>query len=96
MYKALNGISNINVDSYVDFYPDVDHYLFRKYDDLSLKKKMQEQIHSMIVFFFHRIVDSWNLLPYDTRRAVSVNIFQQKVKNFLLDNTLNQLSIVEF
>ena len=94
MYKALNGISN-NVDSYVDFYPDVDHYLFRKYDDLSLKKKMQEQIHSMKVFF-HRIVDSWNLMPYDTRGAVSVNIFQQGVKKFLLDNTLNQLSIVEF
>ena len=95
MYKALNGISNINVDSYADFYPDVDHYLFRKYDDLSLTKKMQEQIHSMIVFS-HRIVDSWNLLPYDTRRAVSVNIFQQGVKKFLLDNTFNQLSIVEF
>ena len=47
---------------------------------------MQEQIHSNI-FFFHRIVDSWNLLPYDTRRAVSVNIFNREVKRFLSDNT---------
>ena len=35
LYKALNGISNINIDSYVDFYSDADHYLFRKYHDLS-------------------------------------------------------------
>lgn len=53
-----------------------------------LKRNMQEQIHSNIVFF-HRIVDSWNLLPYDFRKAVSVNIFKRGVKKFLLDNTLN-------
>ena len=39
LYKALNGISNINIDSYVDFYSNADYYSFRKYDDLSLKKK---------------------------------------------------------
>ena len=38
-YKALNGISNINIDSYVDFYSNADHYSFRENDDLSLKKK---------------------------------------------------------
>ena len=39
LYKALSGISNINIDSYTNFYSDADHHLFRKYDDLSLKKK---------------------------------------------------------
>ena len=39
LYKALNGLCNINIDSYIDFYSDADHYSFRKYDDLSLKKK---------------------------------------------------------
>ena len=38
LYKALNGLCNINID-YIDFYSDADHYSFRKYDDLSLKKK---------------------------------------------------------
>lgn len=38
-YKAHNGISNINIDSYVDFYSNADHYSFRKNDDLSFKKK---------------------------------------------------------
>ena len=51
-----------------------------------LKRNMQEQIHSNIARFFHRIVDSWNLLPYDIRKAVSVNIFKRGVKKFLLDN----------
>ena len=45
--------------------------------------------------FFHRIVDSWNLLPYDTHKAVNVNIFKRGVKKFLSDNTFNQFSIVE-
>ena len=30
LYKALNGISDINIDSYIDFYSDADHYSFRK------------------------------------------------------------------
>jgi len=32
LYKALNGISNINIDSYIDFYSDADDYSFRKYE----------------------------------------------------------------
>ena len=48
---------------------------------------MQEQINSNTVFF-HRIVDSWNLLPYDTRKAINVNIFKRGVKKFLSDSTL--------
>ena len=87
-YKALNGISNINIDSYVDFYSDADHYSFRKYDDLSLKKKYA-RTNPLKYSFFHRIVDSWNLLAYDIRKAVSVNIFKRGVKKFLLDKTLN-------
>ena len=35
LYKAPNGLCNINIDSYIDFYSDADHYSFRKYDDLS-------------------------------------------------------------
>ena len=88
LYKALNGISNVNIDSYIDFYSDADHYSFRKYDDLSLKKKYA-RTNPLKYSFFHRIVDSWNLLPYDIRKAVSVNIFKRGIKKFLLDNTLN-------
>ena len=88
LYKALNGISNVNIDSYIDFYSDTDHYSLGKYDDLSLKKKYA-RTNPLKYSFFHRIVDSWNLLPYDIRKAVSVNIFKRGVKKFLLDNTLN-------
>ena len=92
--KALNGISNINVDSYVDFYSNSDHYSFRENDDLSFKKKYV-RTNPFKYSFFNRIVDSWNLQPYGTCRAVSVNIFKRGVKKFLSDNTLNQSSIVE-
>ena len=88
LYEAPNGLCNINIDSYIDFYSDADHYSFRKYDDLSLKKKYA-RTNPPKYSFFHRIVDSWNLLPYDTRKAVYVNIFKWGVKKFLSDNTLN-------
>ena len=88
LYKALNGLCNINVDSYIDFYSGADHYSFRKYDDLSLKKKYS-RTNPLKYSFFHRIVDSWNLLPYDTRKALNVNIFKQGVKKFLSYNPLN-------
>ena len=88
LYKALNGIININIDSYVDFYSDADHYSLRKYDNLSLKKKYA-RTNPLKYSFFHRIVDSWNLLPYDTRNAVRVNIFKGCVKKYLMDNTFN-------
>ena len=81
LYKALNGLCNINIDSYIDFYSDADHYSFRKYDDLSLKKKY-ERTNPLKYSFFHRIVDSWNLLPYDTRKAVNVNILSGELRSF--------------
>ena len=74
LYKALSRISDINIDPYIDFYSHADHYSFRKYDDLSLKKKYA-RTNPLKYSFFHRLVDSWNLLPYDTRRAVSVNMY---------------------
>ena len=59
-----------------------------KYDDLSLKKKYA-RTNPLKYSFFHRIVDSWNLLPYDTRKAVNVDIFKRGVEKFLSDNILN-------
>jgi len=55
LYKAFNGISNINIDSYIDFYSDADHCSFRKYDDLSLKKDYArlKTIKAMALSLFH-------------------------------------------
>ena len=53
-----------------------------------LRRNMQEQIHSNTVFS----QDSWlleSVLPYDTRKALNVNIFKRGVETFLSDNTLN-------
>ena len=44
-YKALNGLSNIKIDTYVDFYSNADRYSFRNYDELSLRRNMLERIH---------------------------------------------------
>lgn len=63
-------------------------YLLCNYDDLSLKKKYA-RTNPLKYSFFHRIVDSWNLLPYDTRKAASVDVFKRGVKKCLLDRALN-------
>ena len=34
-FKALSGITKIDISSYVDFYIDADRYSFRHYDILS-------------------------------------------------------------
>ena len=51
LYKALNGLCNINIDSYIDYYSDADHYSFRKFDDYLFRRNMQEQT-IQIQFFF--------------------------------------------
>jgi len=41
LFKALNGITNINVNSYVDFYfADQKSYISKHFDGLSLKKEI--------------------------------------------------------
>ena len=39
LYKALNGILDINVEPYVDFYKETDRYSFRHSDKLTLKMR---------------------------------------------------------
>ena len=39
LYKAPKGIIDINVEPYVDFYKETDHYSFRHNDKLTLKMR---------------------------------------------------------
>ena len=38
-----------------------------------LLKKKYARTNPLKYSFFHRIVDSWNLLPYDTRKVRLIN-----------------------
>ena len=69
LFKALNGITNININSYVpvDFYfADQISYISKHFDGLSLKKKYA-RTYVFKYSYFNRIVDSWNQLPRDIR-----------------------------
>ena len=66
----------------MDFYAKTDRYSFRHYDDLFLKKGYA-RINVLKYSFFHRIVNTWNLLPEVIRRATSVNSF--KARGFFMD-----------
>ena len=72
LYKALHGIIDIDVEPYVDFYKETDHYAFRHNDKLTLEYT-----------FFHRAVGKSNSLPLSIRKATSVNSFKALAKKFL-------------
>ena len=77
LFKALNGYMD------VDFYCQEDRYSFRHFDNISLKKRFA-RTNVLKNSFFHRIVDKWNILPYEIRSASNVYIFKSKVMKFLL------------
>ena len=84
LYKALNGIIDINVEPYVDFYKETDRYSFRHSDKLTLKMRYA-RTNVLKFSFFHRVVGTWNSLPLSIREATSVNSFKALVKKFFMD-----------
>ena len=48
LYKALHGIIDIDVEPYVDFYEESDHYSFRHNDKLTLKMRYARAILFLI------------------------------------------------
>ena len=82
-FKALNGLVDIDVSHFADFYSNCDYYSFRHYDHLMLKKKYA-RTNTFKYSYFHRIVDSWNILPVDIRSAYCTGNFKVKVKKFLM------------
>jgi len=86
LFKALNGITNINVNSYVDimsYFALQKSYISKHFDGLSLKKKYA-RTNVIKYSYFNRIVDSWNQLLRDIRDETRVTSFKSKVKDFLM------------
>ena len=84
LYKALNGIIDINVEPYVDFYKETDRYSFRHSDKLTVKMRYA-RTNLLKISFFHRVVGTVNSLPLSIREATSVNSFKALVKTFFMD-----------
>ena len=84
LYKALHGIFDIDVEPYVDFYKETDHYSFRHYDKLTLTMRYA-RTNVFKYSFFNRVVKTWNSLLLSSREATSVNIFKALVRKFFMD-----------
>ena len=82
--KTLHRIIDIDCEPYVDFYKETDHYSFRHNDKLTLKIRYART--SVLKYtYFHRVVETWNFLPFSIREATSVNSFEALVKKFFMD-----------
>ena len=84
LYKALHGIIDIDVEPYVDFYKESDHYSFRHNDKLTLRMRYA-RTNVFKYSFFNRVVKTWNSLPLSIREATSVNTFKALVRKFFMD-----------
>ena len=74
---------DVDFSQFLDFYCQEDRYSFRHFDNRSLKKRFA-RTNVLKNSFFHRIVDKWNILPYEIRSASNVYIFKSKVMKLLL------------
>ena len=83
LYKALNGHIDIDLSNYVQFFKESDHYTLRRKDDCTLKKNYA-RTNIFKYSYFNRIVDMWNSLPHSVRRAHSVEIFKNSVRDILI------------
>lgn len=84
LFMALNGYIKISVHSYIDFYSEIDQFSLRHKDNLTLKKKYAKT-NVLKYSLFHRIYDSWNLLPREICNAAELKIFKTRAKKFLLE-----------
>ena len=83
LFNALNGYIDVDFSQFLDFYFQEYCYSFRHFDNRSLKKRFAGT-NGLKDSFFHRIVDKWDILPYEIRSASNVCIFKSKVMKFLL------------
>ena len=83
LFKALNGYMDVDFSQFLDFYCQEDRYSFRPFDNRSFKKRFA-RTYALKNSFFYKIVDKWNILPYEIRSASNVCIFKSKVMKFLL------------
>ena len=83
LFKALNGYIDVDFSQFLDFYFQEYCYSFRHFDNRSLKMRFAGT-KGLKDSFFHRIVDKWDILPYEIRSASNVCIFKSKVMKFLL------------
>ena len=84
LFMALNGYIKISVHSYIDFYSEIDQFSLRHKDNLTLKKKYAKT-NVLKYSLFHRIYDSWNLLPREICNTAELKIFKTRAKKFLLE-----------
>ena len=83
-YKALNGIIDIDVKPYADFYKETDRYSFRHNDKLTLRMRYA-RTNVFKYSFFNRAVGTWNSFPLSIREATSVNFFKALVGKLFMD-----------
>jgi len=82
VYKSCNKLAtNIYSQNYYTINSDIHHYNTRQRDKLHIPTCRTLTRQSTVAYQGPKV---WNTLPMDMRSSHSINIFQKKVKKFLL------------
>ena len=81
MFKIYHRLSDLHFDTYFEHCDR--KYNFRSHN-FKIKSKVCTNIEQFRNFFFIRMINVWNKLPYDLVSAPNIVIFRNRLKNFNL------------
>ena len=90
VFKIMKGFDNLDMNKYFE----IDRSNQTRSNGYKIIGK-RFQSHEAKFFFFNRVVNVWNRLPYDTVNSTSINSFKNKIDRYLKENPQTTLFLSE-
>ena len=90
VFKIMKGFDNLDMNKYFE----IDRSNQTRSNGYKIIGK-RFQSHEAKFFFFNRVVNVWNRLPYDTVNSTSINSFKNKIDRYLKENPQPTLFLSE-
>ena len=82
-HKIIHGIDKVDRHTWFNFVSNTDRNTRALSDNLNLSKP-NARLEIRRNFYFNRVIDSWNRLPFDVKRAASTNQFKNMYDNLVV------------
>ena len=90
VFKIMKGFDNLDMNKYFE----IDRSNQTRSNGYKIIGK-RFQSHEAKFFFFNRVVNVWNKLPYDTVNSISIDSFKNKLDRYLQENPQQTLFLSE-
>ena len=82
-HKIIHGIDKVDRHTWFNFVSNTDRNTRARSDNLNLIKP-NARLEIRRNFYSNRVIDSWNRLPFDVKRAASTNQFKNMYDNLVV------------